>query len=156
MYSNKSSLGKNFIDYVGSDQRILAYLSGHTHPKTVDVVHHGNGGIQLIGPCNYEYANFGVITIDNGCLSWSLIDAKNPKNGVISYPIPVSQLTSKTIFNDIENAEIRVVMFTDRNDLSISFTITGESTFSGKLQYSRTFLNQTKSLSHYLLFQKVQ
>lgn len=146
LYSNKSSLGKNFIDYVGSDQRILAYLSGHTHPKTVDVVHHGNGGIQLIGPCNYEYANFGVITIDNGCLSWSLIDAKNPKNGVISYPIPVSQLTSKTIFNDIENAEIRVVMFTDRNDLSISFTITGESTFSGKLQYSRTFLNQTKSL----------
>lgn len=146
LYSNVSSSGKKFEDIIGSDSKVLAYLSGHTHPKVLDSVHHGNGGIELIGPCNYQNSNYGVITIDNGCLAWSLIEYKNPAKGVISYPIPIEQLTPKTIFNDIENAEIRVVMFTDRNDLSISFTISGDSTFSGKLRYSRTFLNQTKSL----------
>lgn len=146
LYSGKSSSGKKLEDYIGYDINLLAYLSGHTHPKKIDIVHHGKCGIELIGPCYFKTLNFGIITIDNGCLSWSNNNVNKPVKGVVSYPIPVEQLTSKTIFNDIENAEIRVIMFTSRNDLSILFTINGKSTFSGRLRYSRTFLNHTKSL----------
>ena len=63
----------------------------------------------------------------------------------MSYPISINQLSSQSIFNDIENTEIRVVIFLNKANLSISFSIINQLNsnlvFSGKLKFSRHLIN---------------
>lgn len=154
MHSKRSSAGFKFEDLIGSQESVLAYLTGHTHPKNPDVLHHGKGGLEIIGPASFQRSKFGLVTIDNDAISWSTIDINNPPNGIISYPVPKEQISKNTIFNDIENSEIRVIIFSGRKDLKISFTITDTSSkkskskeiFNGTLKYSRSLLKDRQSL----------
>ena len=123
MHSKRSSAGFKFADIIGSKESVLAYLTGHTHPKSPDILHHGKGGIEIIGPASFQRSKFGLVSIDNDAISWSEIDINNPPNGIISYPIPKEQISPNTIFDDFEKSEIRVVVFSGRKDLKISFTI---------------------------------
>lgn len=141
IHSESSSQGYKFQEIFGRNKKVTAYLTGHTHPKTPQIFHHGKGILEIIGPSNYYASKFGLVTIDNDFISWSTIDLTNPVNGVISYPVPKAQISMQTIFNDFTNTEIRVVMFSNRHDHQIEFNITNEEktkqVFNGKLNYNR-------------------
>ena len=119
----------------------MAYLTGHTHPKTPQIYHQGKGVLEIIGPSNYYASKFGLVTIENDFISWTTVDINDPPSGVISYPIPKSQISMQTIFNDVQNSEIRVVMFGNRHDYDIEFNITNEEKTkeicNGKLNFNR-------------------
>lgn len=139
IHSQKSSAGLKFTKMIGSQKSVLIFLSGHSHPKEPRIFHHGLGGIEILGTGSFQHSRFGIVTIDNDGISWSTINTDNPPKGVISYPIPMNQLSPNAIFND-KNTEIRVVMFSNRTDLSISFKITennGEKVSNGFLVFSR-------------------
>lgn len=69
---------------------------------------------------------------------------EKPK-GIISYPPPIDQISSKTIFNDISNTEIKVVMFSEQINYSIGFKIRDNADskiiFSSYLHFSRKLIN---------------
>lgn len=148
MHSKRSSAGFKFSEIIGSQSSVLAYLTGHTHPKNLDVLHHGKGNLEIIGPASFQRSKFGMVTIDNNAISWSTIDITNPPNGIIAYPIPKEQISPHTIFNDIEHSEIRVIIFSKSKDLRINFSITNmlnsktkkNPIFSDSLKYSRDLL----------------
>ena len=124
IHSKKSSSGFKFDELIGWKDSVLIFLSGHSHTEKPYVFHHGIGGIEIIGTASFQHSSFGLVTIDNDGISWSIVNiSKSPPKGVITYPIPMNQLSQNAIFNDKEKAEIRVLMFSNRTDLSISFKI---------------------------------
>lgn len=139
IHSKKSSSGKRFTDIIGSDDSVLAYLSGHSHPVKPDVFHHGKGGVEILGPASFINSKFGVVTIDNHGIAWSMIDTTNPQKGVLSYPVPKKQISKNVIFNDRQNTSIRVIMFSNQINHSIHFTLkkSSKNVFSGTLNYTR-------------------
>ncbi|KAK8838184.1 Transmembrane protein 62 [Tritrichomonas musculus] len=145
IHSKKSSKGRTFTDIIDSKETVIGYLSGHWHPRKPSIFYQKNGGIEIIGTVTFREGKFGLATIDNDAISWSLVDFSNQPAGAISYPIPISQVTSGTIFNDREDAEIRVVMFTEENDLKIEFTIKDisdqKTVFTDFLNYKRRLVN---------------
>ena len=124
---------KQFKDIIG-DQNVRSYFSGHTHPKEVQIYHYGTGGIEFIAPTSFFAQKFGVVTLDNEALIWSLSDITNPLKGVISYPPPKSQISHNNNFNE-KNIELRIIMFSGMEDLKIdiSGSVTGTLNFSRKL-----------------------
>ncbi|KAK8892597.1 Transmembrane protein 62 [Tritrichomonas musculus] len=144
--SQKSTKGgKKLVDFVDSKSDILAYLSGHWHFDSPSAYYYGKGGVDIVGTASFKRSKFGLVTIDNDGISWSPIDIRNPPNGIVSYPIPMEQVSINSIFNDIENSEIRVVIFSDQKDLKIGFTIkdlsNSKTVFDGYLSYSRPLIN---------------
>lgn len=145
-HSRKSSTGKKFHEIVDSNEKVLAFLCGHWHPRKPTVSYLKKGTIQIIGTVGYRESRFGIVTIDNDAMSWTLVDdTKSPPVAVISYPIPMGQISSQSIFNDKENTEIRVVVFSDQTNLSISFTVVklsdSKTVFKGYLKFSRHLIN---------------
>lgn len=143
--SQKSSSGLEFTDIIGSKKSVLAFLSGHSHPKDPKIFHHGKGGLEILGLSSAQDSRFGLVTIDNDGISWSTVDTENPPKGVITYPIPKKQLSPNAIFNDKETAEIRVLIFSNQTNLSINFLISDSTNssaiYSGHLTYSRSLNN---------------
>lgn len=143
--SKKSSKGNRFTDIIGSNPKVLAYLSGHSHPKNVIIYHHGKGGIEYLGPASFLGSKFGLLSIDNNAIVWTTMDPKKKAKGVITYPVPKEQVTPHTIFNDHENAQIRVVMFSTLENHSIIFTAFHSSsstpTCVGFMNFSRKLPN---------------
>lgn len=150
IHSETSSQGSKFSDIIGTSKQVLAYLTGHTHPNKPEFYHQGKGNLEVIGPSNYYASQFGLVTLDNDMITWTTVNISNPPNGIISYPTPKGQISPHSIFNDIENSEIRVIMFTNRTDLKIKFTITNTETlkevFTGYLQYKKTLVENRQIL----------
>lgn len=143
--SGKSSNGKSLTDIVDNTEKVAAYLSGHWHPENPASFHYGKKGVDIVATASFKREKFGIVSIDNGEISWSPVDINKPTNGVITYPIPADQLSSSSIFNDKENSEIRVVMFSDKNDLKIQFKIidkiNSKTVFNGFLNYKKQLVN---------------
>lgn len=153
-HNERSSNGQKFADIIGSNEKVLAYLTGHTHPKTMQLYHQGKGGLEIIGPSNYYASKFGVVTLDNDMIGWTEVELTNPLKGVISYPIKKSQISTHTNFKDIQNSEIRVIMFSERKDLEIDFSVIAEDEenkviFEGRLNYCKSLNNGKQSLYTY-------
>ena len=145
IHSKKSSSGLSLIDLISSNKSIQAFLSGHSHPQNIKVYHHDKGILEILGVSSLQQSKFGLVSIDNGGISCTLINSNNPAKGIITYPIQKEQLSSNSIFNDIENSEIRVVLFSNRENLSIKFNISENTNsklvYSGNLKYSRKLQN---------------
>ncbi|KAK8872237.1 Transmembrane protein 62 [Tritrichomonas musculus] len=145
IHSSKSSKGLKFIDLISSTKSVHLFLSGHSHPQNSKIYHHDKRIVEILGVSSLQQSKFGLVSIDNGGISCTLINSMNQPKGVITYPIPKEQLSSNSIFNDIENSEIRVVVFSNRENLSIKFNISENTNskliYSGNLNYSRKLQN---------------
>lgn len=154
MYHSKlTSNNFSLTDIVGSQRSVMIYLTGHTPPTSPTFLHHGTGGLKIIGPASFQRYKFGIVSLDNDIISWSTIDNGNAPSDIITYPTEVKQLAPDTIFNDL-NADIRVIIFSLFDYLNIGFTITNYQTsqvvFSGKLRYRRILNNRKLLYIHFL------
>lgn len=137
--SQLSSHGLTFEEIVGSHPSLNAYIAGHIHPTSMRIFHHGIGNLEIVGPSTRYSRKFGIGVIDDNSLSWSPINIFESTKGIISYPVPIEQLTPHTNFIDILNSEIRVVMFSYQTNFNISFIIckSRQEIYKGKLNFTR-------------------
>lgn len=112
-----------------------------------------------MGPASFLGSIFGLVSIDNNAVAWKSISHSDKIKGVVTYPVPKDQVTAQTNFNEIQNAEIRIVMFSNQTNHSIRFNIfdlsninqlskTGEMNFSRQLTNNHTLY--TAPLSEYV------
>ena len=71
----KSSNGKT-MGKIMKNKNVKYIFSGHTHPDNFQIKHHEEGGLEFIGTSAKSQKSFGVITIDNGRLTYNLLEYK--------------------------------------------------------------------------------
>ncbi|OHT12770.1 hypothetical protein TRFO_17321 [Tritrichomonas foetus] len=139
-HSEKSKKGRTFQDIIGSED-VMIYLSGHSHPIDCTLQHHGKGNLEVIAPSTRnEYRQFGMVSIDNGNIRWSVVNMNNPSDFIVTYPIPKEQLTFHSTFDDL-TSEIRVVSLSKNTEAKIHVQVlkkSPESSLSSKLLNSIT------------------
>ena len=135
----KSSKGHDFQDII-SNKKISYIFTGHEHPSTVKIIHHGNeGGLEFCTPSTFNYKKAGLITIDNNNLIYHEVYIPYYGNKTLfflTYPVPNEQISSHHIFN-LNNFEIRVITYVD--NINIHLKIEGD--INGELQYKKTLSN---------------
>ena len=135
----KSSKGHSFQEII-SNKKISAIFTGHTHPKTVKIIHHGNeGGLEFCSSSPYNNKKAGLITIDNDNLIYHEVfipDEFSMPKFFMSYPVPNSQISSHHIFN-LNEFQIRIISY--YGDKNIKLLVEGD--VRGELKYQRTLKN---------------
>ena len=135
----KSSKG-NSLEEIISNEKVYSIFTGHEHPRTVKIVHHGNkGGLEFCTASAFDEKRAGLITLDNGNLIYH--EVYIPYYGskplfFITYPTPNEQLSSHHIFN-MNSFDIRVISYV--NDKNIKLRIEGD--INGNLIYDHTLKN---------------
>ena len=136
----KSDKGHSFKEII-SKKKVAGIFSGHYHPKTVSIIHHGEeGGLEYCTPSCYDNKRAGLITIDNNNLIYH--DTYIPSYDkrplfFMTYPVPVEQVSNHHIFN-LNNFEIRVLSYIiDKN-----VTLKVEGDINNKLDYVMTLNNK--------------
>jgi len=135
----KSSKGHTFQEIV-SNKKITGIFTGHVHPRTVRIIHHGEeGGLEYCSSSPFNNKRAGLITIDNDNLIYHEAYIPSPKDRPLffmTYPVPNEQLSSHHIFN-LNDFEIRVLSYkTDKN-----ITLKVEGDINGELKYVMTLSN---------------
>lgn len=134
----KSSRGHSYEEIM-HNKRIIAYFSGHFHPKTVQIIHHGQGAIEFIAPAAFQFKKFSIITIDNNRLVYHVIDLTSPPSKyLLTNPVPIDQISSNTIFSE-QDTELRVLSYDNNPDKNTVLTVSGA--VNGVMKYSRTLPN---------------
>lgn len=122
--SRKSTKGTRIKDLIERPNTI-AFISGHNHPESQKIEHHGKKTIEgemIVQNCEYiesigfdvkKKNLFEIITIDNERLSFHTIDPKRPNKCLITYPVPLNQTASHSFFDD-ENSPLRILCFDDK------------------------------------------
>ena len=134
-----SSKGHYFNDIV-SKKKVGFLFTGHAHPSTVRIIHHGKeGGLEFCSPSSFDKKKAGLITIDNNNLIYH--EAYIPYYGnktlfFLTYPVPNEQISSHHIFN-LNYFEIRVISYV--NNKNIHLKIDGD--INGELRYKKTLNN---------------
>ena len=135
----KSSKGHSFQEII-SNKKISAIFTGHTHPKIVQIIHHGNeGGLEFCSSSPYNNKKAGLITIDNDNLIYHEVfipDEFSMPKFFMSYPVPNSQISSHHIFN-LNEFQIRIISY--YGDKNIKLLVEGD--VRGELKYQRTLKN---------------
>ncbi|KAI5510462.1 metallo-dependent phosphatases family [Trichomonas vaginalis G3] len=88
-------------------------LTGHLHQQS-QVINRNNGNLEVITTSPINTRNVTVLTIDNGNIAVHTIDPANEYQALITYPINVNSLTSKSIFNQ-KDCKIKVLIFGDNS-----------------------------------------
>ena len=135
----KSSKGHTFQEIV-SNKKVAGIFTGHVHPKTVRIIHHGDeGGLEYCTSSPYNHKRSGLITIDNDNLIYHEVYIPSPDKRplfFITYPVPNEQISSHHIFN-LNSFAIRVLSYiTDKN-----VTLKVEGDVTGELKYTLTLSN---------------
>ena len=135
----KSSKGHYFQEII-SNKKIAGIFTGHIHPKTAKIIHHGSeGGLEYCTASPYNRNRSGLITIDNDNLIYHDVYIPSPNKKPLffmTYPVPNEQISSHHIFN-LNNFEIRVLSY--MKDKNITLKVEGD--VSGKLKYALTLNN---------------
>lgn len=132
----KSSRGHTFEDIM-RNERIIVYFTGHYHPKSPQIIHHGQGAVEILGPGAYQFRSFGVVTIDNDRLVYHCINLeKPPVMYLMTNPIPIDQLSSHQKFSEMKT-ELRVLSYEGNPDAIL--TVSGA--VNGQMKYQRTLPN---------------
>ena len=135
----KSSKGHSFQEMI-SNKKISFIFTGHTHPKNVRIIHHGNeGGLEFCSSSPFNNKKSGLITIDNDNLIYHEVfipDEFSIPKFFMSYPVPNSQISSHHIFN-LNEFEIRIISY--HNDKNIKLKVEGD--VEGELKYQKTLNN---------------
>jgi hypothetical protein len=126
----RSSSGKTFTEIV-VDSGADYILTGHAHPLVPTFQHH-NGILEVVGPDVKDHQRYSILTFDRDQMSYHDIGIDERLVAMMTYPIPKAQLSRRSTF-DLTSAEIRVIAFSERPDLSIS--VSGAVT--GKLAFQR-------------------
>jgi len=135
----KSSKGHS-IEEIISNKKISFIFTGHMHPKSVNIVHHGSeGGLEFCTSSAFDKKRAGLITIDNGNLIYH--EVYIPYYGskplfFLTYPTPNEQISSHHIFN-LRNFEIRVISYAQENNIKLKI----EGDIEGDLNYVKTLSN---------------
>ena len=135
----KSNNGHTFEEII-SNEKVYAIFTGHEHPNSVRIIHHGDeGGLEFCTSSSFDKKKAGLITLDNGNLFYH--EVYIPYYGskplfFLTYPIPNEQLTNHHIFN-INNFDIRVISY--HPDKNIKLKIEGD--INGNLEYDHTLKN---------------
>ncbi|OHT14066.1 hypothetical protein TRFO_15572 [Tritrichomonas foetus] len=129
----RSSKGHTFEEIM-HDTRIIAYFSGHFHPLEAQIIHHGQGAVEFIGPGAYQFKAFGIVTIDNDRLVYHNIHlTKPPVKFLLTNPIPLDQVSSHQIFSQ-KKTELRVISYANKHvNLKVSGDVSGMMKFERKL-----------------------
>jgi hypothetical protein len=131
----RSSSGKTFEEIMQSPNIQVIY-SGHFHPKDPMIVHHGQGGVEYVGPGAYQRSTFGLITIDNGRFVYhTVVFIEVQRKFFVTHPIPLEQVSSHQAFND-GDTEVRVICYLDHPAV-----IECAGAVSGVLAFVRTLGN---------------
>ena len=135
----KSSKGHSFEEII-SNKKVAAIFTGHIHPKTVKIIHHGNeGGLEFCSSSPFNNKKAGLITIDNDNLIYHEVyipDQTSIPKFFMSYPVPNEQISSHHVFN-LNQFEIRVISF--HNDKNIVLKVEGD--VEGELKYQMDLKN---------------
>ena len=135
----KSSKGHTFQEIV-SNKKIAGIFTGHVHPRTVRIIHHGEeGGLEYCSSSPFNNRRAGLITIDNDNLIYHEAYIPSPKDRPLffmTYPVPNEQLSSHHIFN-LNDFEIRVLSY--KIDKNITLKVEGD--INGELKYVMTLSN---------------
>jgi hypothetical protein len=127
----RSSLtGSTFTDLLANSD-IDFVLTGHSHPE-IPVFQHHKGMLEVIGPDIMDHQRYGFLTFDRDQMVYHHTKIDELLVGAVTYPIPKEQLNQRSTFNR-QNTEIRVVVFSEDQDLAIS--VSGAVT--GDLQFQR-------------------
>ena len=122
----KSTSQKSLIEILTS-KNITAFLIGHTHANRIV---HRNESIEIqsisVKDSIYKGRGYNFISVDNGGVSYHSFNLKNNDKpvAVLTYPIEKKLLSkmSDFSFENFNQAEIRVVHFSEKNDVNISVT----------------------------------
>ena len=135
----KSSKGHSFQEII-SNKKISAIFTGHIHPKTVRIIHHGaEGGLEFCSSSPFNNKKAGLITIDNDNLIYHEVyikDMSSIPKFFMSYPVPNQQISSHHIFN-LNEFEIRVISYHNNRDIILKV----EGDVEGELKYEITLKN---------------
>ena len=135
----KSSKGHDFQDII-SNKKISFLFTGHEHPSTVRIIHHGDeGGLEFCTPSSFNRKKAGLITIDNNNLIYHEVHVPyygNKPLFFLTYPVPNEQISSHHIFN-LNNFEIRVITYVDNKNIHLKI----EGDIKGEPQYKKTLSN---------------
>ena len=124
----RSSKGHTF-EQIMEKPNVEVIFSGHFHPYNPQIIHHKQGGVEYIGIGAYQMKGFGIVTVDNGRFVYTPIRlAEPPKKFIMTHPIPLDQLSSHQVFNEL-NTEIRVISYSSEN---VSLTVSGD--VNGEMQ----------------------
>jgi len=135
----KSSKGHSIEDII-SNKKVSFIFTGHQHPKSVNIIHHGSeGGLEFCTSSAFDKKRAGLITIDNGNLIYH--EVYIPYYGskplfFLTYPTPNEQISSHHIFN-LKNFEIRVISYAPENNIKLKI----EGDIKGDLNYVKTLSN---------------
>ena len=135
----KSSKGHTFQEII-SNKKIAGIFTGHVHPRTVRIIHHGEeGGLEYCSSSPFNNKRAGLITIDNDNLIYHETYIPSPKERPLffmTYPVPNEQISSHHIFN-LNDFEIRVLSY--QIDKNITLKVEGD--VNGELKYAMTLSN---------------
>ncbi|KAK8897894.1 Transmembrane protein 62 [Tritrichomonas musculus] len=132
----KSSRGHTF-EQIMQNQRIFAYFTGHYHPLFPQVVHHGQGAVEYVGPGAYQFKAFGLVTIDNDRFVYHYISLEEPPSMYfITNPIPIEQMSSHQKFSEMKT-ELRVLAYEGSPETVLKV----KGAVEGQMKYERTLPN---------------
>ena len=134
------SKNKKSIQEIISNKKVAFIFTGHYHPKSVGIVHHGqDGGLEFCTPSAFDHKKGGLITIDNGNLIYHEVYipyiGKKPLF-FVTYPVPNEQISSHHIFN-LNDFEIRVLSYAPEKNIHLKI----EGDITGNLEYCNTLKN---------------
>ena len=135
----KSNNGHTF-DEIISNKKVYAIFTGHEHPNSVRIIHHGSeGGLEFCTSSLFDKKRAGLITLDNGNLVYH--EVYIPYYGskplfFLTYPTPNEQISSHHIFN-IKKFDIRVISYYEDKNIKLKL----EGDINGYLEYDHTLKN---------------
>ncbi|KAK8888706.1 Transmembrane protein 62 [Tritrichomonas musculus] len=133
----RSSSKKNLIEIISS-YHISAVLTGHTHKMRI--MHH-NETLEIHPYALKTFREYAYISMDNGGLSFHEFSLNNDKPlAILTYPINKKLISKETdfTFSNFEKADIRVICFSERQDLKINVHCHwGNNTNQGALHFQR-------------------
>lgn len=118
-----SSSGKNIRDLI-AEYEFDIVLTGHLHPETPIPHHHGKV-LEMVGSDFLEHYRYAFVSNDNGNIAYHTVECFNPPSGIITNPVPLSQISSSSTFN--RDDPLRVITF-DRTPgkIKVNGTFEGE------------------------------
>lgn len=147
----KSSRGHSYEEIM-QNERIIAYFTGHFHPKDTEIIHHKKGATEFIVAAAYQFKKFGLITIDNDRLVYHSVDLTSPPlKYVLTNPIPVEQLSNHQKFSE-KDTELRLISYDSEIGNETVLTVSGA--VEGVMKYERTLPNGAALFSFPLHIEK--
>lgn len=146
MWYIKSSKGHTFEEII-SKKNVAALFTGHNHPDTLEIIHHGEeGGLEYCISSTFDKKRAGLITIDNDNLVYHEVNIPYPGEEpkfFMTYPVPNEQISNHVSFN-LYKFEIRVLSFVNEKDITLKI----EGDINGELKYLKTLKNGANLYSY--------